>query len=127
MSACFGALSSLVTSRYHALLLSMAHAVPYIALGHDTRTKFISEELGLAEYYLSHANPNLLETLFDTHNQLLKDAERSRELIRRGMTELRAKDRRNYELLGRLLDDMGYRVNCLPDSLLWSPASAAVV
>ena len=127
MSACLGALSSLVTSRYHALLLSMAHAVPYIALGHDTRTKFISEELGLAEYYLSHANPNLLETLFDTHNQLLKDAERSRELIRRGMTELRAKDRRNYELLGQLLDDMGYRVNGLPDSLFWSPASAAVV
>lgn len=117
MSACLGGLRSLVTSRYHALLLSMAYAVPYVALGHDTRTRYISQEMGLGQLFVPYDTPNLLEHILETHDKLLQDGERVAAEIQAGMKALRAKDRRNYELLAELLRAVGYKTRPLPEVL----------
>jgi polysaccharide pyruvyl transferase WcaK-like protein len=60
MSAALGELTTIATSRYHALVMPLAYAVPYVALGHDTRTRFISEELGVSEYFVAHDTPDMV-------------------------------------------------------------------
>ena len=48
-------LDALVTSRYHAAVLSMAAGVPVMALGHDRRLEDLFEEAGLGgELFLRH-------------------------------------------------------------------------
>ena len=47
MTALLRGLDLLVTSRYHAAVLSLAAAVPQIAVGHDTRLDTLYRDLGL--------------------------------------------------------------------------------
>ena len=49
MTTLLRGLDLLVTSRYHAAVLSMAAAVPQLAVGHDLRLLSLYQELGLAE------------------------------------------------------------------------------
>ena len=57
-------LDLLVTSRYHAAVLSLESLIPQIAVGHDTRLKGFYMELGLNEDYLLDSNsPDLWSTL----------------------------------------------------------------
>ncbi|WP_435105883.1 polysaccharide pyruvyl transferase family protein [Arhodomonas sp. AD133] len=117
MAACLEGLASLVTSRYHALVLSLPFRVPYIALGHDTRTQYISREMGLGEWFVDYQERHLGNRLLDKHRALLLSREAVRERISAGLAELRRKDRRNYELLRELLADIGYRPNPLPEAI----------
>ena len=49
MTTLLRSLDLLVTSRYHAAVLSMAAAVPQLAVGHDLRLVSLYQELGLAD------------------------------------------------------------------------------
>ena len=53
MTALLRGLDLLVTSRYHAAVLSLAAAVPQIAVGHDTRLDTLYRDLGLREEWFS--------------------------------------------------------------------------
>jgi polysaccharide pyruvyl transferase WcaK-like protein len=48
MTVLLRSLDLLVTSRYHACVLSLAAHVPQVAVGHDLRLETIYRELGLA-------------------------------------------------------------------------------
>jgi polysaccharide pyruvyl transferase WcaK-like protein len=64
MTALLHALSMLVTSRYHARVLSMAGGVPSLAVSMDERLCNIFRESGhLEDYYLSTDDPALGEKL----------------------------------------------------------------
>ena len=52
-------LDYLVTSRYHAGVLSMEGRVPQIALFHDERLPALYEELGLSEFAIPHTSSDL--------------------------------------------------------------------
>ena len=54
-------LNILLTSRYHASVLSMAHACPIVAVSIDARLNGVMHEVGLAEQYLHHASDTHLE------------------------------------------------------------------
>lgn len=54
-------LSFLVTSRYHALVLSMDRPVPTVSISMDERLDNIMEEMGMAEKCLVHIRDNKLE------------------------------------------------------------------
>jgi polysaccharide pyruvyl transferase WcaK-like protein len=62
-------LDFLVTSRYHASVLSLGAGVPQLAIGHDERIESIYREAGIdREYLLSYEAPDLgvsLRAAFD--------------------------------------------------------------
>lgn len=110
MSGALGGLSSIATSRYHALVLPLAYAVPYLAVGHDTRTRFISDELGVTDYFIPFDAPRLQDELRDRHWDLIENRDNVRHRLRAGFADFRRRDQENYRLLGDLLADRGFDV-----------------
>ena len=72
-------LNILLTSRYHASVLSMEQACPIVAVSIDARLNGVIREVGLADHYLHHVNDADLENrimaslrLADEHQQAIK-------------------------------------------------------
>jgi len=103
MSAAFSFLTSMSTSRYHAMVLPLAYGVPFIALGHDTRTRFLADQLGLSEYFVAFDAQDRLARLIELSSRLAVHEENVREQILAGTERLRAEDARNYVAVADLL------------------------
>ena len=72
-------LNILLTSRYHASVLSMEQACPIVAVSIDARLNGVMREVGLADHYLHHADDADLENrimtslrMADEHQQAIK-------------------------------------------------------
>jgi len=61
----------LVTSRYHASVLSLAACVPQIAVGHDLRLRTLYEDLGLLDCFVEARSPGMLQLLNKSIDQLM--------------------------------------------------------
>ncbi|MHB0879213.1 MAG: polysaccharide pyruvyl transferase family protein [Anaerolineae bacterium] len=106
MTTLLRSLDALVTSRYHACVLSLAAQVPQVAAGHDLRLKTIYQELGLAEDYF--VDPNGADTwtrLSDRVDRLLADPRPMRQALLPGYEEHLAAAKRNRGLLERFLEE----------------------
>ena len=57
MTVLLRGLGALVTSRYHAAVLSMAAAVPQLAVGHDLRLRTLYQDSALTASCSSKAGP----------------------------------------------------------------------
>jgi hypothetical protein len=110
MTLLLRALDLLVTSRYHAAVLSLAAGVPQVAVGHDTRLATIYQDVGLRERWFmepctkSGAAWDLSETQFfaelrERVDLLLKDPGQQKEQLARGYSEHLDRARRNRSLL----------------------------
>jgi polysaccharide pyruvyl transferase WcaK-like protein len=97
MTSLLRSLDLLVTSRYHAAVLSLAAAVPQIAVGHDTRLDTIYRDLGLHEEWF--LTPDRLAGLQERVERLLAAPDLQREALRRGHAEHLARARQNRRLL----------------------------
>ncbi len=62
-------LNILLTSRYHASVLSMEHAIPIVAVSIDARLSGVMREVGLADNYLIQAGDHDLENRITTSLQ----------------------------------------------------------
>ena len=111
MTVLLRSLGAIVTSRYHAAILSMAAAVPMVAVGHDLRLRTLFDELGLATDFvgpprdrdirqdpiaveemvsiagtrlhtLLAAPGDITAALLEGHERHLRNARRNRELLR---------------------------------------------
>lgn len=111
MTVLLRSLGGLLTSRYHASVLSMAAGVPQVAVGHDLRLRTLFEELGLGRCFVSPggdgnlaghpdeldsmvatasarlndilaAPADVTDTLLGGYERHLRDARRNRELLR---------------------------------------------
>lgn len=76
------ALDYLVTSRYHACVLSMQTAVPQVALHHDERLPAIYHEMGLSRHALPHDVPQLGMQLQTAFERLVDEAAEVRSVLR---------------------------------------------
>lgn len=102
-------LDLLVTSRYHACVLSLAARVPQIAVGHDLRLKTLYAELGLnGRYFLDAGNPALLTLLNERVDELLDCPDSIREQLDEGFEEHLAKAQSNRELLSNFFATYGW-------------------
>ena len=100
MTALLQSLGALVTSRYHASVLSLAAAVPQLAVGHDLRLRTLFGELGLdRRYFVRPDEPNAFQRIDDVVDELLSDPAQVREQLRAGHRVHAAAARRNRELL----------------------------
>lgn len=95
-------LDFLVTSRYHACVLSMAAQVPQIAVGHDLRLKSIYAELGLADLFVDAHLPDRDVRLTSLLDRVLADPEPVREALRQGYEEHLNRARCNRQILQEL-------------------------
>ena len=123
ISAALGQCDSLTSSRYHALVLSSAYGVPAVALGHDNRTRFFCEDLGLERYWVAHDTPDVPGALRERHEAVLAERDAVRERIGAGFEDMKARDARNYDLVADLLEGIGYRVE---RGVPATPAAAAL-
>jgi len=110
-------LELLLTSRYHACVLSLAAQVPQIAVGHDLRLKTIYRELGLFEDFFVEPNAHdLYESLHPRVERLLEDPSCVRDALRRGYEKHQGDARRNRSLLKDFVQAHG-----------WEPAPSATI
>lgn len=104
-------LDLLVTSRFHASVLSLEAAIPQIAVGHDLRLKTLYADLGLLEkYFLQSESTNLLPALKERSSQLLNDPHAVDDLLKRGYVEHLSRARNNRKILRRFLCNHGFDV-----------------
>jgi polysaccharide pyruvyl transferase WcaK-like protein len=103
MTELLRSLDLLVTSRFHAAVLSLAAAVPQIAVGHDTRLDTLYRDLGLREQWF--LPPDRLAGLEERVERLLAAPDLQREELRRGHAEHLARARQNCRLLARFVSE----------------------
>jgi polysaccharide pyruvyl transferase WcaK-like protein len=109
-------LDLLITSRYHAAVLSLAAAVPQIAVGHDTRLETLYRDLGLhAQWFLP---PDRIDGLAERVERLLAAPELQQEALHRGYAEHLARAQQNRSLLAGFAAELlsGASLNTLPGS-----------
>jgi polysaccharide pyruvyl transferase WcaK-like protein len=117
MASLLRSLELLITSRYHACVLSLAAQVPQIAVGHDLRLKGIYQELGLfEEFFVEPDLSDLYETLLPRVERLLGDPSCVQDTLRHGYEQHRRDAQRNCSLLKDFVQAWG-----------WEPASSAAI
>ncbi len=108
-------LELLLTSRYHACVLSLASKVPQIAIGHDLRLKTIYQELGLFEdFFVEPDGGDLYESLLSRVERLLENPSCVQEALQRGYEKHQSDAQRNRSLLKDFIQAQG-----------WEPASSS--
>jgi len=111
MTAVLRDLDLLVTSRYHAAVLSLASRVPMVALGHDLRLRTLFEDLGIADrLFIEHCSPDRCGNVKAIVDSLATDPGPERAALGRGFESHMARARRNRELLRAFARDRGWEV-----------------
>jgi polysaccharide pyruvyl transferase WcaK-like protein len=108
MAGLLRSLDLLVTARYHAAVLSLAAAVPQVAVGHDLRLRSLYDELGLSELFVDARSPDLAEILKSPIRRLLADPEPMRAILQRKHEELLARAKENRKHLGAFFARQGW-------------------
>ncbi len=100
MTGILNQLSLLVTSRYHASVLSMESAVPVVAISMDERLDSLFRELSFDKKYLHHvADSNLTEKLLLS----MRDADNNRQEIAKHISEQRLQYQKTLKRMGKFL------------------------
>ncbi len=104
-------LDLLVTSRYHAGVLSLEALIPQIAVGHDTRLRGFYEELGLLQEYLIDSNsPDLWSTLQEKVKYLHENPGELKSILEKGYQEHLNRSHHNRKLLREFSIKQGWTV-----------------
>lgn len=99
----------LVTSRYHAAILSLAARVPQIAVGHDLRLSSLYEELGLRDdFFLRPTSSDVSQELDRRIDHLIADPSCQAAALASGYLEHLERAERNRALLRSFLEAHGW-------------------
>ncbi len=100
-------LDLLVTSRYHASVLSLRANVPQIAVGHDPRLEAIYHDLGLYhDYFICNTAPKLWQDLGEKVGFLLEDPTLQLDVLKKGYEEQLHLSSNNQILLAKFLQNL---------------------
>lgn len=108
MTALLRSLGALVTSRYHASVLSIAAAVPQVAVAQDLRLRTLFDEMGMPELCID-PGPGMFDVLHTTIDRLLADDDVLRARLRREYARHLESARRNPEFLAAFVAEHGWR------------------
>ncbi len=90
----------LITSRYHAAVLSMDRGIPFVAVSMDERLDSLMSECGLANKYLFHTtDPDPGEQLYGA----LRDAKEHRKEVSEAIVRQTAGYKKQLDLMGSFL------------------------
>jgi polysaccharide pyruvyl transferase WcaK-like protein len=105
MTAILRSLDLLITSRYHAGVLSLDAAVPQIAIGHDQRLCSLYRDLEIYdEYFLDYNAPGLFQLLEERVDNLLQNPVSQQHALRKNNQIQRRRAECNAELLTEFLN-----------------------
>ena len=108
MTALLRGLDILVTSRYHAGVLSLAAQVPQVALGHDPRLESFYGELGIhGECFVESRDPDAWRKIAEKVDRLMADPAPMRRKLEAGNAAHVARARRNRTLLREFCEKRG--------------------
>ncbi|BDZ66957.1 polysaccharide pyruvyl transferase family protein [Methanobacterium ferruginis] len=98
-------LDLLVTSRYHAAVLSLRSGVSQIAVAHDPRLTSLYQDLHLyPDYFICHDDPHLWEDLTRKVDLLLGNPDLERPHLKRGLQDQLSLSQKNPILLEEFLE-----------------------
>lgn len=103
-------LELLVTSRYHAGILSLEARVPQIAVGHDTRLRGFYRELGLEKYLMDYMVPEIWQKLSQKVDELLENPEIQQEKLRNGFIQHLNRATKNPKILKNFIQKRVWKV-----------------
>ena len=105
MTSILRSLDLLITSRYHAGVLSLAASVPQAAIGHDQRLRDLYSDLEIYDdYFMEYTDPWLFQLLEERANQLMRDPSAQQALLRKNSRIQSDRAKENTELLKQLLN-----------------------
>ncbi|HXX86995.1 MAG TPA: polysaccharide pyruvyl transferase family protein, partial [Candidatus Acidoferrum sp.] len=104
MASVLRSLDLLITSRYHAGVLSLPHQVPQTAIGHDLRIKDLYTDLETPELFIDHEDPNRYKALSDNVETLFTQSNTIKAKLRKGYARYEAQERRNPQLFRSFLE-----------------------
>jgi polysaccharide pyruvyl transferase WcaK-like protein len=111
MTVLLRSLEALVTSRYHASVLSLAARIPQIAVGHDLRLRTLYTELGLEEeFFVDPEGGDMFGTIAERVDRLLENPDLVTARLYEGHEHHLAAARRNRQLLRAFVTDHGWKV-----------------
>ena len=111
MTSILRSLELLVTSRYHAGVLSLEAQIPQIAIGHDTRLRGFYKELGLENYLLDYMSPEIWHKLKERVDELLEDPKMQHETLKNGFIQHLNRASKNPEILRNFIQKRGWKVD----------------
>ena len=110
MTSLLRSLELLVTSRYHASVLSLEAQIPQIAIGHDTRLKGLYGELGLKDYLIDYMSPKIWDKLSKKIDELIENPKLQQQKLKNGFLEHLKRANKNPEILKNFLQKRGFEV-----------------
>jgi polysaccharide pyruvyl transferase WcaK-like protein len=104
MASILRELDVLVTSRYHAGVLSLANHVPQTAIGHDLRIKDLYTDLEVPELFVDHEDPDRYKLLSDNIETIFNQYHTIKAKLQKGYARYQAQEKRNAELFRGFLE-----------------------
>jgi polysaccharide pyruvyl transferase WcaK-like protein len=104
MASVLRSLDLLITSRYHAGVLSLAHQVPQTAIGHDLRIRDLYIELEIPELFVDHEDPDRYKKLSDNVELLFNQYDEIKFKLKKGFLRYEMREKRNAQLLKAFLE-----------------------
>jgi polysaccharide pyruvyl transferase WcaK-like protein len=104
MTSVLRSLDLLITSRYHAGVLSLPALVPQTAIGHDLRIQDLYGDLGIPELFVDHEDPDRYQKLSDNVEMLFEHYGALRNKLREGYEQYATREKRNPQLFREFLE-----------------------
>ncbi len=109
-------LDLLVTSRYHAAVLSLEARIPQIAVGHDPRLKGFYMDLKMDEEYLidytyeKNTDFKIWNQLTKLVDELIENPRKTYQRLNHGFEEHLTRSKKNHQILKEFLLERGWDV-----------------
>ncbi len=111
MASVLRGLDLLITSRYHAGVLSLEGHVPQVAIAHDVRLADLYDEIGMKEeFFFERDATSLFPMVRERAERLLNDPGEVRERLATAHREQVARALRSRQLVGEFLRSKGWDV-----------------
>jgi polysaccharide pyruvyl transferase WcaK-like protein len=104
MTSILRSLDLLITSRYHAGVLSLASQVPQVAIGHDLRIRDLYDDLEMGELFTDHEDPLRFWELSNDVGDVLDHYDEVKKKLQKGYELYREREKRNPQLLKAFLE-----------------------
>jgi polysaccharide pyruvyl transferase WcaK-like protein len=92
-------LDLLITSRYHAAVLSLPNYVPQTAIGHDLRIRDLYADLEISELFTDHEDPMRFWELSNDVGDIFDHYDSVKDKLKKGYERYREREKLNPQLL----------------------------
>jgi polysaccharide pyruvyl transferase WcaK-like protein len=99
MTSILRSLDLLITSRYHAGVLSLPNSVPQVAVGHDLRIRDLYTDLEISELFTDHEDPLRFWELSNDVGDVFDHYDEVKKKLQKGYEQYREREKRNPQLL----------------------------